>query len=112
MTADRPPELHGGRRQPDDRTSRISSVVSSKWFHDTGVPVMAPHERIRWLTAGIGAIQHAVRFPPPGPVHLNLPFREPLLPTGSSVDAFGGERASKTYTLHASIARSDAGVSA
>jgi 2-succinyl-5-enolpyruvyl-6-hydroxy-3-cyclohexene-1-carboxylate synthase len=97
MTADRPPELHGvGANQTIDQQNLFGGFV--KWFHDTGVPVMAPHERIRWLTAGIGAIQHAVRFPPPGPVHLNLPFREPLLPTGSSVDAFGGERISKTYT--------------
>jgi 2-succinyl-5-enolpyruvyl-6-hydroxy-3-cyclohexene-1-carboxylate synthase len=97
MTADRPPELHGvGANQTIDQQNLFGGFV--KWFHDTGVPVMAPHERIRWLTAGIQAIQHAVRFPPPGPVHLNLPFREPLLPTGSSVDAFGGERTSKTYT--------------
>jgi 2-succinyl-5-enolpyruvyl-6-hydroxy-3-cyclohexene-1-carboxylate synthase len=97
MTADRPPELHGvGANQTIDQQNLFGGFV--KWFHDTGVPVMAPHERIRWLTAGIQAIQHAVRFPPPGPVHLNLPFREPLLPTGSSVDAFGGELTSKTYT--------------
>jgi 2-succinyl-5-enolpyruvyl-6-hydroxy-3-cyclohexene-1-carboxylate synthase len=97
MTADRPPELHGvGANQTIDQQNLFGGFV--KWFHDTGVPVMAPQERIRWLTAGIQAIQHSVRFPPPGPVHLNLPFREPLLPTGSGVDAFGGELTTKTYT--------------
>jgi len=97
MTADRPPELHGvGANQTIDQQNLFGGFV--KWFHDTGVPVMAPHERIRWTTAGMQAIQRAVRFPPPGPVHLNLPFREPLLPTGAGVDDFGGERTSKTYT--------------
>ena len=96
MTADRPPELHGvGANQTINQQNLFGGFV--KWFHDTGVPVMAPHERIRWMIAGMGAIQHAVGMPP-GPVHLNLPFREPLLPTGGSVDAIGGERTSNTYT--------------
>jgi 2-succinyl-5-enolpyruvyl-6-hydroxy-3-cyclohexene-1-carboxylate synthase len=96
MTADRPPELHGvGANQTIDQQNLFGGFV--KWFHDTGVPVMAPHERIRWMTAGMQAIQHAVGTPP-GPVHLNLPFREPLLPAGSNVEAIGGERTTKTYT--------------
>ncbi|MFZ0919478.1 MAG: 2-succinyl-5-enolpyruvyl-6-hydroxy-3-cyclohexene-1-carboxylic-acid synthase [Candidatus Dormiibacterota bacterium] len=97
MTADRPPEMHDvGANQTINQQHLFGGFV--KWFHDTGVPVWAPHERFRWLTAGLSAIHHAVGIPPPGPVHLNLPFREPLLPTGNSVDAFGGERTSNTYT--------------
>lgn len=85
MTADRPPELHGvGANQTIDQQNLFGGFV--KWFCDTGVPVTAPHEWVRWSSIGQNAIQHAVGFAPPGPVHLNLPFREPLLPSGSSVD--------------------------
>ena len=85
MTADRPPELQGvGANQTIDQQHLFGTFV--KWFHDTGVPVMAPHERERWASAGQSAIQYAVGIDPPGPVHLNLPFREPLLPSGSSIE--------------------------
>ena len=86
MTADRPPELHGvGANQTIDQQNLFGGFV--KWFHDTGVPVAAPHERVHWSIAGHSAIQRAVGFSPPGPVHLNLPFREPLLPSGATVDS-------------------------
>ena len=110
MTADRPPELHGvGANQTINQQNLFGGFV--KWFHDTGVPVMAPHERIRWMTAGMGAIQHAVGMPP-GPVHLNLPFREPLLPTGGNVEAIGGERTIEDVHRYASKERPVARVSA
>ncbi len=86
MTADRPPELHGvGANQTIDQQNLFGGFV--KWFCDTGVPVYAPHERHRWWSVGQRTIQHAVRFQPPGPVHLNLPFREPLMPSGQRLDA-------------------------
>jgi 2-succinyl-5-enolpyruvyl-6-hydroxy-3-cyclohexene-1-carboxylate synthase len=86
MTADRPPELHGvGANQTIDQQHLFGSFV--KWFCDTGVPVYAPHERHRWWSIGHQAIQHAVQFLPPGPVHLNLPFREPLMPSGQQLGA-------------------------
>jgi 2-succinyl-5-enolpyruvyl-6-hydroxy-3-cyclohexene-1-carboxylate synthase len=85
MTADRPPELHGvGANQTIDQQHLFGGFV--KWFCDTGVPVSAAHERHRWWSMGHEAMQHAVRFPPPGPVHLNLPFREPLMPSGVQLD--------------------------
>ncbi len=97
MTADRPPELHDvGANQTIDQQNLFGTFV--KWFHDTGVPLMAPHERVRWSSAGLNAIQHAVRFSPPGPVHLNLPFREPLLPGGRSIDTTPFEYATYSAT--------------
>ncbi len=81
MTADRPPELHGvGANQTIDQQNLFGGFV--KWFCDTGVPVEGEHERQRWSSIGRQAINQCIRFPPPGPVHLNLPFREPLLPSG------------------------------
>jgi 2-succinyl-5-enolpyruvyl-6-hydroxy-3-cyclohexene-1-carboxylate synthase len=86
MTADRPPELHGvGANQTIDQQNLFGGFVN--WFCDTGVPVYAPHERHRWWSLGKQAIQHAVLFQRPGPVHLNLPFREPLMPSGQPMDA-------------------------
>jgi 2-succinyl-5-enolpyruvyl-6-hydroxy-3-cyclohexene-1-carboxylate synthase len=85
MTADRPPELHGvGANQTIDQQNLFGGFV--KWFHDTGVPVYGRHERVQWGSTGHHAIDHAVRFHPPGPVHLNLPFREPLMPSGQPLD--------------------------
>jgi 2-succinyl-5-enolpyruvyl-6-hydroxy-3-cyclohexene-1-carboxylate synthase len=86
MTADRPPELHGvGANQTIDQQNLFGRYV--KWFCDTGVPVAGERERHHWASFGVNAISHSVRFPPPGPVHLNLPFREPLLPSGSGTDS-------------------------
>jgi 2-succinyl-5-enolpyruvyl-6-hydroxy-3-cyclohexene-1-carboxylate synthase len=86
MTADRPPELQGvGANQTIDQQNLFGRYV--KWFCDTGVPEAGERERFRWAQFGVHAIDHAIRFPPPGPVHLNLPFREPLLPTGAPIDA-------------------------
>ena len=86
MTADRPPELHGvGANQTIDQQNLFGRYV--KWFCDTGVPAGGERERHHWASFGVNAITHAVRFPPPGPVHLNLPFREPLLPSGSGAGA-------------------------
>ncbi len=86
MTADRPPELHGvGANQTIDQQNLFGGFV--KWFCDTGLPVAGEHERQRWSSIGLRAINQCIRFPPPGPVHLNLPFREPLLPSGEGTEA-------------------------
>ena len=82
ITADRPPEMHGvGANQTIDQQNLFGKYV--KWFHDPGVPEAGERARQQWAVVGDNAITHAVRLPPPGPVHLNLPFREPLLPSRS-----------------------------
>jgi 2-succinyl-5-enolpyruvyl-6-hydroxy-3-cyclohexene-1-carboxylate synthase len=78
LTADRPPELRDwGAAQTIDQIQLFGSHV--KWFVDMPVPgpgdTLVRHAR----ATAVRAVQTA-RADPAGPIHLNLPFREPLLP--------------------------------
>jgi len=76
-TADRPPELRDvGAPQTIDQTNLFGSAV--RWFHDPGVASDDAAHSWRSLAARSVALSRSSR---PGPVHLNLPFREPLLGT-------------------------------
>ena len=76
-TADRPPELRDvGAPQTIDQTNLFGSAV--RWFHDPGVASDDAAHTWRSLAARSFALSLGSR---PGPVHLNLPFREPLLGT-------------------------------
>jgi 2-succinyl-5-enolpyruvyl-6-hydroxy-3-cyclohexene-1-carboxylate synthase len=75
LTADRPPELHGvGAPQTIEQANLYGGAV--RWFHDPGVPI--DEQRAMWRTIASDTWTHALGFNP-GPVHLNLPFREPLV---------------------------------
>lgn len=78
LTADRPPELrHVGAPQAIDQVKLYGDAV--KWFHEVGVPEPTP-EFLRTAPAlAVRAWADAVESPP-GPVHLNFSFREPLVP--------------------------------
>ncbi|MDP2810226.1 MAG: 2-succinyl-5-enolpyruvyl-6-hydroxy-3-cyclohexene-1-carboxylic-acid synthase [Rhodocyclaceae bacterium] len=77
LTADRPPEAHGwGANQAID-PARIYGV-HARAFHalpppDGAVPA-------NYLHALAARLVEESQAPLPGPVHANLPFREPLLP--------------------------------
>ncbi|MEP7114412.1 MAG: 2-succinyl-5-enolpyruvyl-6-hydroxy-3-cyclohexene-1-carboxylic-acid synthase [Ilumatobacteraceae bacterium] len=75
LTADRPPELHGvGAPQTIEQTDLYGDAV--RWFHDPGVADDA--QRSTWRSVASSAWRRATGDMP-GPVHLNLPFREPLV---------------------------------
>jgi 2-succinyl-5-enolpyruvyl-6-hydroxy-3-cyclohexene-1-carboxylate synthase len=79
LTADRPPELHGvGANQTIDQRDLFGGYV--KRFVDA--PVAGDHpDAAHWFGLGLEAAEMARRHPP-GPAHVNVPFRDPLAPSG------------------------------
>ncbi|MBK1694121.1 2-succinyl-5-enolpyruvyl-6-hydroxy-3-cyclohexene-1-carboxylic-acid synthase [Chromatium weissei] len=79
LSADRPPELRGwGANQTIDQTRLFGGFVRE--FHDPGSAdsSAAALKMMRTLGARVAAVSLGNW---PGPVHINLPFREPLVPT-------------------------------
>lgn len=82
LSADRPPELRGtGANQTTTQPGIFGETV--RWSHELGVPEVRTGQVPSWratmaraVAAAIGALGSI-----PGPVHLNVPLREPLVPT-------------------------------
>jgi 2-succinyl-5-enolpyruvyl-6-hydroxy-3-cyclohexene-1-carboxylate synthase len=82
LTADRPPELRDwGAAQTIDQIQLYGGHV--KWFVDMPVPD-ANDALVRHARATAERAVQSARSHPAGPVHINLPFREPLLPADVS----------------------------
>jgi 2-succinyl-5-enolpyruvyl-6-hydroxy-3-cyclohexene-1-carboxylate synthase len=78
LTADRPPELrHRGAPQTIDQIDLYGQYPL--YFCDLPVPQGDSAERHRWMVEADRAVNIAAGYPN-GPVHLNVPFREPLIP--------------------------------
>jgi len=81
LTADRPPELRGtGASQAINQLGLYGAAA--RWFCEAGVPEDRPGMNAYWRSlacrAWITASGTAGGLP--GPVHLNLPLRDPLVP--------------------------------
>lgn len=78
LTADRPPELHGvGANQTIDQQRLYGTHVKS--FTQMALPD-ASEMAIEQVTATARAAAATAVAAPAGPVHVNCPFREPLIP--------------------------------
>jgi 2-succinyl-5-enolpyruvyl-6-hydroxy-3-cyclohexene-1-carboxylate synthase len=81
LTADRPPELRGtGANQTIDQLKLYGGAV--RWCCEAGVPEARRGMNAYWRSLACRAWTLAAGTDGglPGPVHLNLPLREPLLP--------------------------------
>src|SRR5215472_65469 len=81
LTADRPPELRGtGANQTIDQLKLYGSAV--RWFCEVGVADQRAELAgyVRSTAARAWALASGEAGGAPGPVHLNLPLRDPLVP--------------------------------
>ena len=89
ITADRPPEVRGlGANQTIEQVGLFSLAVRAEW----DLPLAADRAEQYWELAVANAVSESMGdgFTAPGPVHLNVPFAEPLVPpTGERSWAVG-----------------------
>jgi 2-succinyl-5-enolpyruvyl-6-hydroxy-3-cyclohexene-1-carboxylate synthase len=82
ITADRPPEMRGcASGQTIDQQRLYGSHVN--FYHELAVPELDP-ALLRYLRQTIAHAVERTAAPFPGPIHLNAPFRDPLVPTEDS----------------------------
>ncbi|MEO5590517.1 MAG: 2-succinyl-5-enolpyruvyl-6-hydroxy-3-cyclohexene-1-carboxylic-acid synthase, partial [Gemmatimonadaceae bacterium] len=96
LTADRPPELRDiGAAQTIDQNRLYGTYA--KWFVNVALPETGG-ELLRYVrTLACRAVARS-RGSPPGPVHLNFPFREPLVPV--AIDPPEGMNTVDTLAWH------------
>jgi 2-succinyl-5-enolpyruvyl-6-hydroxy-3-cyclohexene-1-carboxylate synthase len=77
LTADRPPELRdNGAGQAIDQLGLYGTAV--KWFFELGTHE-ATQQRLRWIRALACRVYWTACDASAGPVHINVPLREPLV---------------------------------
>jgi len=79
LSADRPPELRGiGAGQTIDQIKTFGA--SMRWFSEVGTHEADDSGLLHYRSVACRALSKARGEVRPGPVHLNLPWREPLAP--------------------------------
>ncbi|WP_226035851.1 2-succinyl-5-enolpyruvyl-6-hydroxy-3-cyclohexene-1-carboxylic-acid synthase [Aquibacillus saliphilus] len=98
LTADRPHELRDvGAPQAIEQINMYGEYV--KWFHEMALPDGSP-ALLSYVRGKASRSVHTAMSGNPGPVHLNFPFREPLLPDFTISDLWG-EQIDSAYHYHA-----------
>ncbi|MGP7819694.1 2-succinyl-5-enolpyruvyl-6-hydroxy-3-cyclohexene-1-carboxylic-acid synthase [Niallia sp. 01092] len=95
LTADRPHELRDvGAPQAINQIELYGGKV--KWFMEMSPPI-GTKEMLRYVkTVSARAVSTALQEPK-GPVHLNLPFREPLIPDLENLQTYQSEKDHEKY---------------
>ncbi|HWD69046.1 MAG TPA: 2-succinyl-5-enolpyruvyl-6-hydroxy-3-cyclohexene-1-carboxylic-acid synthase, partial [Solirubrobacteraceae bacterium] len=100
LTADRPPELRDvGAGQTIDQIKLYGDFV--KWFVEFGVPAATP-DRMRWVRALACRAFWTAASGRPGPVHINIPLRDPLVldaPLAADEPGGGGRPGGRPWLL-------------
>jgi 2-succinyl-5-enolpyruvyl-6-hydroxy-3-cyclohexene-1-carboxylate synthase len=115
LTADRPPELRGiGAGQTIDQLKLYGDAV--RWFCEVGTHEADDDGLLHFRAVACRAHAVASGDPHPGPVHLNVPWREPLAPipvegqvTASDPLALEGRGDSPLNSVSPPTARTDEG---
>ncbi len=99
LTADRPPELRDvGAGQTIDQLKLYGAAA--KWFFEVGTHE-ASAERVRWMRALACRAVWSALDGRPGPVHLNVALREPLVLDGPlPEDPAPGRRDGRPWVAH------------
>ncbi len=105
LTADRPPELRAWGA-PQTMEQRFLYAGFTRWGEEAPCPGERASEIGYARVLGRRAVAEATGSVP-GPVHLNLPFREPLLP--AAVDTPGSQQRGPKAVVQGSGAEPDTG---
>lgn len=96
MTADRPPEERGiGGPQTIEQRHLYGTAV--KWFHESHLPTPTDESRAAFVALA-GRVWSEALITPAGPVHLNMPFQDPLAPEPMPGDVPPGEARLPSYS--------------
>lgn len=98
LTSDRPPELRDcGAPQAIDQNRLYGTHV--KWFVEVALPE-ASNESLRYIRTIACRAMAKAQAMPTGPVHLNMPFREPLMPAPIPGEPLPPEAAREPLAWH------------
>lgn len=87
LTADRPPEWID---QQDNQAIHQTGLYAPHTRYNAVLPIDDGHEATRWHAVRLmGEALDAAQGPTPGPVHVNVPLREPLYPSPGYRHNFG-----------------------